>query len=959
MHFRQLDVTSSKEQIMPFTINGIGTTFSGRKNTFKYQGTCEFCGQQTMLTDYETLHCICVLFVPLIPLGRKRVIGECSLCNRSRVSKLKDWEAAVETTLTEKMRTMRENPQNLDAAIDLHKTFQESCKPGEATEIAKVIRERFSNSPKALFYLSNWYESIGDRREAHACVEKVYELDQGSNKAKQAMVVVHIDNGQMDRAEAMLKEMKQNGETFDSQLLVMLAQAYRDKGNQQRSNQIIEYLKKNDPQAARRVKFNRSTRKPVNQIELAQNTKHSLISRHPWLIGVAVVLLIIASISLSSFYIQGHRQVFVMNGLSKPIQVDIDGEQHSIPPLTNQEISVAEGEHQVKLVGPPEELPGRAPYDFKIESSFMGRLVDKTITVLDPSESAIYLKEVEFYSDDMNDDFFEKARNASQVYMFKKVTQFDDIDFPFEDLPQEIMVSDKSNKKVHERSALTFVEGVNGGALFLIRQLNSGKLKEEQIDAQVRQYIQRFLPAEEELGDAPLEPELGSLLNSYAQLIDENQIVYYEKMLEKWLIQTPDAYYWADIYLSMMQRLNQLDAGIAKLQEWGDKYPDNPTFKHMKAQSLQSLATDLEVYSTLFEQNPDQYLFSSAYRTALEGSKQYEKVLEVEQQAHAIRKQRYEEDAAQYEEVAESENTFKFPEESNSITTLTALMALGEQEKIDKIFTSSLRSNALSNDHISFRIRNLLNQDRLPELRDEMNSWIAGYHEEYGSDSDWIDIYPEATLLIWQKKYAEALELVQTGEYKIDYVDYLVELILLTRPDYQTELENLRKQLEEEDGEAYPSYQLFDIKLMEAIKLQSENKNDDAIAAIREYYENEFSDFTLDYKVKQALFAENLSWEELYDLPVSEAKRRLIFCYLGLKHDQLFIPVKEYLGDYYSTYTLGYHLVDTVLNEERKKPENTNPVPEPEVDEVTSDIDSPAKAERPADQPEVEPATAE
>ena len=67
---------------MPSTVNGIGTGYWGKKNRHSYQGQCRGCNRQTTLTCYDTTYCFVVLFLPVIPLGKKRILDYCAACSR-------------------------------------------------------------------------------------------------------------------------------------------------------------------------------------------------------------------------------------------------------------------------------------------------------------------------------------------------------------------------------------------------------------------------------------------------------------------------------------------------------------------------------------------------------------------------------------------------------------------------------------------------------------------------------------------------------------------------------------------------------------------------------------------------------------------------------------------------------------------------------------------------------------
>ena len=57
---------------MPSTVNGIGTWYYGKDNLVTRNDRCEFCGNYGELKSYDTTLYFVVVFIPLIPLGRKR-----------------------------------------------------------------------------------------------------------------------------------------------------------------------------------------------------------------------------------------------------------------------------------------------------------------------------------------------------------------------------------------------------------------------------------------------------------------------------------------------------------------------------------------------------------------------------------------------------------------------------------------------------------------------------------------------------------------------------------------------------------------------------------------------------------------------------------------------------------------------------------------------------------------------
>ena len=86
---------------MPTTVNGIGTRYCGKKNPSTRHDTCSNCGREVELRSYDTTLFFVFLFIPLIPLGKKRVIDECPRCTSHHAMPLGDYQNISEETITE------------------------------------------------------------------------------------------------------------------------------------------------------------------------------------------------------------------------------------------------------------------------------------------------------------------------------------------------------------------------------------------------------------------------------------------------------------------------------------------------------------------------------------------------------------------------------------------------------------------------------------------------------------------------------------------------------------------------------------------------------------------------------------------------------------------------------------------------------------------------------------------
>ncbi len=135
---------------MPSTINGIGTWYYGQRNRFQRRGTCDQCGATADLKSYDTTLYFVFFFVPLVPIGGKRVLDECSACQKHKVLKLKEWDALKEEAVTKANAAVEADPKNpvpLIEALGAASGFQHLPQFEAFCEYAD---ETFPNNPDVL-----------------------------------------------------------------------------------------------------------------------------------------------------------------------------------------------------------------------------------------------------------------------------------------------------------------------------------------------------------------------------------------------------------------------------------------------------------------------------------------------------------------------------------------------------------------------------------------------------------------------------------------------------------------------------------------------------------------------------------------------------------------------------------------------------------------------------------------
>src|SRR5436190_421444 len=101
---------------MPTVHEGIGTWYWGKTNVHSHQAKCEQCGVHTTLTSFDTTLYAVLFFVPMIPLGKRRVFQMCGNCKSHRAMKLGAWHKLRDETVGRTLIDYEDSPLDAEKA---------------------------------------------------------------------------------------------------------------------------------------------------------------------------------------------------------------------------------------------------------------------------------------------------------------------------------------------------------------------------------------------------------------------------------------------------------------------------------------------------------------------------------------------------------------------------------------------------------------------------------------------------------------------------------------------------------------------------------------------------------------------------------------------------------------------------------------------------------------------------
>lgn len=212
---------------MPTTINGIGTQYYGRKNPRVYGGLCESCRREVTLTDYETGHYFVVVFIPIIPLGKKQIIGECAACRRHRAMPLREWERIRDESLESGLSALADNMDDPTKAIELLHNMTVFNQLDEAMELAAATVKQHSKDFETLVDIGSWYERQNQTQLSDQCFDQAIALDPEHPTSKRIQGVGALQAGKPNEAAKYFEPLRRSPDFYDPSLFYMLANAYQ------------------------------------------------------------------------------------------------------------------------------------------------------------------------------------------------------------------------------------------------------------------------------------------------------------------------------------------------------------------------------------------------------------------------------------------------------------------------------------------------------------------------------------------------------------------------------------------------------------------------------------------------------------------------------------------------------------------------------------------------------------
>ena len=444
---------------MPHVINGIGTWYYGKRRVQARMDTCEFCSRYTELKSYDTTLYVVVVFIPLIPLGEKRVINQCSLCHKHRVSKLSEFEKARQLAISDAARAYKEKPDDptlLTKALQVMLVYQDR---ENFMLLAPAAAKRFAESAAVLCAAANGWYYFGDFEKAAECWARALAL-RADDAVRRNLARAYCKLERPMDARPLVEHILSGHKREELGLLYFVVEVFAATANHASALQLLQDIAQTFPDVVKdRKGFKKYRRASERGMKTGKPVKSALLKKakqpgaHSGLLGWKlariigpVLALIGVCIYLGMAWQRGRAaSVYVVNGLDHPYRVEVDGQVLRLPPHRPLEIHLAEGSVAIRFLDAG--LPSGVQ---RVEwhTPFWLRPVDNSLVVINPDRAALLARAETVYRAEGKSG---PAAGRDVMLGGRLFYRLSDIDYPFGEFPTQLSVDRSASSTVKRR----------------------------------------------------------------------------------------------------------------------------------------------------------------------------------------------------------------------------------------------------------------------------------------------------------------------------------------------------------------------------------------------------------------------------------------------------------------------------------------------------------------------------
>ncbi len=451
---------------MPYRINGFGTGYYGKANIHRLRAQCEHCNQIGVLESYDTTLFITGLYVPLIPIGGKRILESCPSCTTHRAVPLSSWNKSKEEHKADLVEKLQANPNDKEAlkkALGVSIAYQDH---GLFELLHESIIGDRTDDADIQYTLGQAHRFFGEPAQAADAYRRSLTV-RNNPEVHEELALLLLGMKNPKEAEKHIEHLLTEPNKEKLWLPYNLVVGYQAEGMHQEAAQVLDKVEQLYPDTAKdkdwtklrtiATKYQNSQKKVGSPLQLSAgsstNEKGSAFAnRIPLLIFPLLLVGFAIWHACMALYIANNRTIHVVGALATPYQVSLNGQEITLSPYQVTTVVLPEGDISIEAgKGAPAGVAGKVHF----ETSFWTRPYVSPVLVINPDRLVIFYVETGVYSN-------PPGQNPPPDYFVNNNEYFfSEIDFPFAFLPDTLQA--KKNQTLR-RKALNIVKSPSAAA---------------------------------------------------------------------------------------------------------------------------------------------------------------------------------------------------------------------------------------------------------------------------------------------------------------------------------------------------------------------------------------------------------------------------------------------------------------------------------------------------------------
>lgn len=493
-----------------FIVWGEGTY--SKRNVRKVNGECESCHFVGPLSHYDGTRFFTLYWLPIIPMGSKRIFDECPKCGNGRAMSTRQWQKLVTDELNPAIEQFVAAPTDRAAAERSLQAAVVLADTDRFTEVALAIEQHYGGDASMLRRLAGHYNHFFMQEEAESAFRAVLSLEDTTD-TRQALAVFLIDSHRPAEADEHVHAVLASGDDQRAMLGLMLAESYLQLGDVDNARRALdatatscpdiaatpEYARLSkaldSPKMQKKMRINRpavAANAPAAPTASPTNANEPGLIRKSWPFVVPVVLLTLIAALVIAVLQPTQPTIYAINGTEAHYHVIVNGEKVRLRAQHPKELRI---EGDTIRIEPTDDSPSFPVIETTAEPGH------DALMVINPDRLAALLWERAEYADTQQLDDLEYEQ---RLHTGQTVYAFDDIDFKMKDLPDEITLDSSRSR--------AFKQGVTYLNEWPPVSVVQWLLESEGDEQRARQYVVHAL--------AVMPDEL-ALLNMAGQVLDQ------------------------------------------------------------------------------------------------------------------------------------------------------------------------------------------------------------------------------------------------------------------------------------------------------------------------------------------------------------------------------------------------------------------------------------------------------